>query len=140
MGRFETSRTLRFGECDPAGIAYFPRYFEMLNGVVEEWWTALGFPWTGLILQRRIGLPTAHLESDFRAPAIFGDCLSFALEIETVGSRSLALRHTVRRDETLLWEARQTVVATSLDTHKSIAWPDDIRAALVSFQEFGFDA
>jgi 4-hydroxybenzoyl-CoA thioesterase len=36
MARFETTRVLRFGDCDPAGIAYYPRYFDLLNGVVED--------------------------------------------------------------------------------------------------------
>ena len=135
MNRFTTSRTLRFGDCDPAGIAYFPSYFHFLNGVMEEWWTELGFPWRDLFQKRKIGLPTVQLDTQFLAPGFMGDELTFALEITTVGSRSLTVRHVVSRDTTLLWRATQTIVATSLDTHGSIAWPDDIRTALRSFQE-----
>ncbi len=47
----------------------------------------------------------------------------------------MTLDYTVCRDGTPLWKATQVVVATSLDTHKSIAWPDDMLAALRSFQE-----
>jgi 4-hydroxybenzoyl-CoA thioesterase len=135
MSRFQTARTLRFGDCDPAGIAYFPSYFHFLNGVMEEWWGSLGFPWRQLIQQRRIGLPTVQLDTQFLAPGFMEDELTFAIEITALGSRSLTVRHTVTRGETLLWRATQTIVATSLDTNGSIAWPDDIRAALQSFQE-----
>lgn len=140
MARFETTRTLRFGDCDPAGIAYFPSYFHFLNGVTEEWWAALGFPWRELIQKRRLGLPTVQLDTRFLAPGFMGDSLLFALEIAALGSRSLTLEHSVFREETLLWRATQVVVATSLDTHQSIAWPDDIQAALQSFQETSVDA
>jgi 4-hydroxybenzoyl-CoA thioesterase len=135
MAVFRTERTLRFGDCDPAGIAYFPCYFDLLNGVSEEWWGSLGLPWRVLISDRKIGLPTVHLDADFRAVSVFSDQLTFALRIEKIGSRSLDLSHEISRGETSLWSARQTVVATSLDTHKSIPWPADILARLQQFQE-----
>lgn len=135
MANFETLRTLRFGDCDPAGIAYFPFYFHFLNGVHEEWWTRLGFPWRLLIQERRIGLPTVQLDSKFLAPGFMGDTMTFVLEVSHLGSRSMTLEFDVFRDETKLWKATQTIVATSLDTHKSIPWPEDMLAALRTFQE-----
>jgi 4-hydroxybenzoyl-CoA thioesterase len=135
MARFETTRTLRFGDCDPAGIAYFPSYFHFLNGVTEEWWGSLGVPWRDMFERRRIGLPTVQLNTRFLAPGFMGDELTFALEITELGSRSLTLDYQVSRDGTPLWQATQVVVATSIDTHKSIPWPDDMLAALRSFRE-----
>jgi 4-hydroxybenzoyl-CoA thioesterase len=135
MATFETTRTLHFSDCDPAGIAYYPRYFDKLNSVVEDWWGSMGVPWKTLFLQRRIGLPTVRFEVDFRAPAFLGDTLVFSLAVARIGRKSVDLNHTVQRDEAILWQAKQVLVATSLDTHKSITWPDDLRAALTSFQE-----
>ena len=31
---FTTQRKVRFQHCDPAGIVFYPRYFEMINSVV----------------------------------------------------------------------------------------------------------
>ena len=135
MARFEATRVLRFGDCDPAGIAYYPRYFDLLNGVVEDWWISMGHPWRNLFGERRIGLPTVRFEVDFRAPAFLEDELRFSLSIKHIGGKSVALDHIVQRGATTLWQCAQTLVVTSLDTHRSIAWPDDLRAALVSFQE-----
>jgi 4-hydroxybenzoyl-CoA thioesterase len=135
MARFEATRVLRFGDCDPAGIAYYPRYFDLLNGVVEDWWIAMGHPWKVLFGERRIGLPTVRFEVDFRAPAFLEDELRFTLSVKRIGGKSVALDHVVQRGATTLWHCAQTLVVTSLDTHRSIAWPDDLRAALVSFQE-----
>jgi len=135
MARFEATRVLRFGDCDPAGIAYYPRYFDLLNGVVEDWWISMGHPWKVLFGERRIGLATVRFEVDFRAPAFLEDELRFALQVKRIGSKSVELDHVVQRGATTLWRCAQTLVATSLDNHRSIAWPDDLRAALVSFQE-----
>ena len=135
MAHFETMRVLRFGDCDPAGIAYFPRYFDMLNSVVEDWWGTMGLPWKTLFGERRIGLPTVRFEADFKAPALLGDELRFTLAIRRIGSKSVDLEHTIRRGATILWQATQILVVTSLDTHRSMIWPEDLRAALVSFQE-----
>ena len=73
---FSFDRELRFGDCDPAGMAYFPAYLNIMNGVVEEFWIEIGFPWRGLIMDRKIGRPTLHLDCDFSRPSIFGDLLS----------------------------------------------------------------
>ena len=76
-----------------------------------------------------------RFEVDFRAPAFLEDELRFTLQVKRIGSKSVELDHVVQRGATTLWQCAQTLVVTSLDTHRSIAWPDDLRAALVSFQE-----
>ncbi len=130
MPGFTTERVLRLGDCDPSGIAYYPSYFNMLNGVVEEFWLTIGFPWTEQINKRRMGTPTVHFDVDFIRPSLFGDVLTFALSIEKLGRASLDLSHKISGGGELRWTAKQTLVATNLDTHKAVGWPDDIRAAL----------
>ncbi|MGC2777452.1 MAG: thioesterase family protein [Bradyrhizobium sp.] len=125
-------RELRFGDCDPSGIAYFPSYLNILNGVVEELWATIGFPWPGLIKIRKIGTPTVHLTCDFARPSMFGDVLTFELRIIKVGGSSLHLAHVVSGADGMRWRARQILAATSLVDHRAIPWPDDVRAALVA--------
>lgn len=127
---FTTSRQLRFGDCDPSGIAYFPAYFNYLVGVVEEFCASIGVPWPTLFGQRRIGTPTVKLDVTFGAPGFHGDRLDWTLAVVAVGNSSLTLSHVVRRGDTELWRATQVIVATSLDTNGKIPWPDDLRAAL----------
>ncbi|MDR7222845.1 thioesterase family protein [Aminobacter aminovorans] len=129
---FRTSRPLRFGDCDPSGIAYFPSYLNILVGVLEEFFGDAGAPWKDLIAERRIGTPTVRLDLTFAHPGFHGDTLDFELFVRRIGRSSLDLEHKVSAAGTLLWSARHSVVATSLDTHKSLAWPDDLRAALES--------
>lgn len=127
---FTAERALKFSDCDPSGIAYFPSLLNLLVGVVEEMFLARGIPWADLIRIRRIGCPTVRMDLNFRNPGHFGDRLTFHVRILAVKRSSLILEHDIHHDDLLLWTATQTIVATSLDTHKAIAWPDDIRTAL----------
>lgn len=130
MTAFRAQRILRFGDCDPSGIAYFPAYFHHLVGVVEEFFSANGVPWPALFSERRIGTPTVGLDVTFSAPGMHGDVLDWEVRVVKVGRSSLTLHHGVSRDGTPLWAATQVLVATTLETHRSIAWPDDLRAML----------
>jgi len=132
MTSFSFDRELRFGDCDPSGIAYFPSYLNILNGVVEEFWASIGFPWPELITVRKIGTPTVHLTCDFARPSRFGDLLTFELGVGRVGGSSLHLEHVVLGADGMRWRARQILAATSLVHHHAIPWPDDVRAALVA--------
>lgn len=127
---FETSRPLRFGDCDPGGIAYFPSYLDTLCGVNEAFFDAIGMPWRVMVGERRIGLPTVTLNLTFVKPGIHGDVLDFALRVMAVGRTSLDLDHQVSVRGAPIWRASQRLVATSLETHKPMPWPDDIRTAL----------
>lgn len=127
---FTTSRRLDFGACDPSGIAYFPAYLDLLVGVLEEFFGHIGAPWPALMGERRIGTPTVKLDLGFARPGFHGDMLEFRLTVRRVGRSSLDLSHEVSSNGVVLWFAEQTIVATSLETHASCAWPDDVRAAL----------
>ncbi len=133
---FVAERLVRFSDCDPAGIVFFPNYFVMLNGVVEDWWRHIGHPWTEIIVRRRIGTPTAQLDSMFVAPSLFGEALHFLLVVDKIGESSLALHHrVVGPDGGERARFRQRLVATSLETHRPIPWPADLRQAIETFKE-----
>lgn len=132
---FTTIRPLRFGDCDPSGIAYFPSYLDMLVGVDEDFFASIGWPWQELAAKQRMGTPTLKLDVLFSHPGFQGDRLEFTLRVVALGRSSLELDHQVHAGGRLLWSARQKLVATSLDTHKSCPWPDDLRAALQAHLE-----
>ena len=71
---FTRERLIRFSDCDPAGIVFYPQYFVMFNGLVEDWVEeGLGVGFRRLVIERRTGLPTVRLEADFRAVSRMGD-------------------------------------------------------------------
>lgn len=129
--RFERVYPIRFSHCDPAGIVFFPQYLVLFNQLLEDWFThGLGIDYARFIGERRVGTPTVRLECDFRAISRMGEDVSFALAVERVGGSSLTLAIEARRGDELRVGARQVLVFTSLDTHRAVGIPPDVRAAL----------
>ncbi|MDM0012734.1 thioesterase family protein [Variovorax sp. J22P168] len=130
---FRRDRPIRFSDCDPAGIVFYPQYFVMFNGLVEDWIDALGIGYQRLIVQQRVGLPTVRLEADFRAVSRFGDRVALSLAVERLGGRSLTLAlQCTGVDGELRMQMRQVLVTTSLDTHLAIDVPATLRDAILS--------
>lgn len=131
MSVFSSRRVLRFSDCDPAGIVFFPQYFVMALNVVEEWVDALGIGYAELVGRRRTGLPTVRLETDFTAISRMGETVAFHLDVERLGDKSLTLRIRCEgADGSLRMSLRQVLVTTSLATHRSVAIPADLRTAI----------
>ncbi|WPG36363.1 thioesterase family protein [Variovorax sp. EBFNA2] len=131
---FQRPRLIRFSDCDPAGIVFYPQYFVMLNGLVEDWVSdGLGVGYHALIGERRVGLPTVKLDADFRAVSRMGDRVTLGLSVAQLGSRSITLSLRCFEPTTgeVRMQVRQVLVTTSLDTHRAIAVPDDMRAAIL---------
>lgn len=133
MKPFLVPRRIRFSDCDPAGIVFYPQYFVMFNGLLEDWVDGpLGIGFADLVSRRRIGLPTVRLEADFRAVSRFGDDVELSLAVERLGGKSLTLALQCRAagGGELRMAMRQVIVTTSLQTHAAIAVPEDLRAAI----------
>ena len=132
---FKRERLIRFSDCDPAGIVFYPQYFVMFNGLVEDWVDeGLGIGFRRLVIERQTGLPTVRLEADFRAVSKMGDRVELALSVERLGSRSITLnsRCTGLEDGELRMQMRQVLVCTSLQTHQAIKVPADMREAIAA--------
>jgi 4-hydroxybenzoyl-CoA thioesterase len=128
---FVLEMPVRFAHIDAAGIVFYPRYFEMLNATVEEWFairTGCGF--AELHLERRLGVPTLKLDSRFVAPSRLGDLLAIELIVEQVGRSSCQVQYHITSGGETRVEASAVLVCMNLDTGRSEAWPDDLRAGI----------
>lgn len=132
---FTVERRVRFADCDAAGIVFFPRYFEMLNGVVEDWFAGpLGVSFRELHIDRGLSVPTAALEARFIAPSRLEDDLTFALTVTRLGGASCGLRHRISSGDQLRFEATQTIVFVGRSL-KPEPWPETLRARIAPFVE-----
>jgi 4-hydroxybenzoyl-CoA thioesterase len=126
---------LRFGDCDPSGIAYYPSYLRILDGAIEDFFASMGAPRARMIDEMRVGTPTVTLNLVFQRPGYQGDELTIDIRVTGLGRTSVDLAHTVSARGATLFTAAHRLVATSLDSHKSCAWPGDIRTALTHHLE-----
>lgn len=134
---------IRWGDCDPAGIVYYPRYFDMFHQAMEAWFgEALGVPYVEVIQGRKLGFPSVHTEADFAAPSAFGDAVDVRLTVTRVGRSSIEFgyRVTARDDPADLRATGKTVcVVMDLDPgsktfRRALPMPDDLRARIETFR------
>jgi 4-hydroxybenzoyl-CoA thioesterase len=85
-----------------------------------------------LVMKRRVGLPTVHLEVDFTAPLRFGDVARIELGVTRIGRSSCTLQTNIsrNRDGTKVAAVRSVYVATDLSALRAIGIPDDMRRLL----------
>lgn len=130
---FSLQIPVRFGQVDAAGIVFYPRYFEMLNVAVEEWFEArTGKSFLTLHLDQRLGIPTVKIASEFMAPSRLGDILTISIDVERLGERSCAMRYGISCAGQERARASGVLVCMNLDTGKSVPWPAAIRDGLAS--------
>ncbi|MGZ3215312.1 acyl-CoA thioesterase [Paracoccus sp. T5] len=116
---------IEFCHCDPAGIVFYPRYAEMVNHMVENFFLEVVGHGFGPMMAAGQGMPTVALEMAFRKPSRLGDRLDWTLVVEHLGQSSA--RFLVRGEDRV--EARTTVVWMDRDFTPA-PWPADIRKTL----------
>lgn len=136
MTRFIRDTTIRFEHCDPAGIIFYPRFFALVNEMVEDWFAELGHSFKTLHIDQRKGIPTVRFETEFVAPVRVGDHLKQSLGVDGLGRSSLHLKHLATIDDRAVARFDQTVVFTDLTTMKAEPWPADLRTAIARFAGF----
>ena len=131
--KFRTSTIVRFGQVDGAGIVFYPRYFEMFNTAVEEWFAGpLGCDFATLHDRRRLGVPTLKIDTHFHRPSRLGDRLDITIELVKIGTTSVTLRYLVSQGEELRVEATGVLVCMNLDSGKSTPWPVDLQSGMTA--------
>lgn len=129
---FEFPQKVLFKHCDPAGIVFFPRYFEMINDCVEAFFDqGLGVPFHDL--HRVSAVPTAQIKTQFPAPSRHGDRLLFQLDITKIGRSSADYSMTARCGKETRLKTSATLVHVDANGRPT-AWPDQIRNKLQTFR------
>lgn len=133
---FVARAPLRFGECDPAGIAFYPRLVERINAAVEDWFAGpIDLSFHDMHLKRRAGIPCKTMEIDFRAPARLGEDLAVALTVEALGRASFDLKAEATVGDRVVFVARQRLVWAQFDGEgvKAAPIPPELRARMAAF-------
>ena len=132
MTVFRFKQKVLFKHCDPAGIVFFPRYFEMMNDCVETFFDeALGIPFETLHVSNVV--PTAEIKTRFRAPSRHGEWLDLELTTQRAGTTSWQYKMTARSGDEIRFETEATLVHVN-SQGKSSTWPEGLRAKLLEYE------
>jgi 4-hydroxybenzoyl-CoA thioesterase len=131
-----TELEVRWSEADPAGIAFYPKFFEWYDIACAALFDSLGLPWPVLFPQHAIvGVPIVECGSRFISPVRWGDTVkvtatiawvkekTFRVEYEAaVGERACASGFEVRA-----WVGRPSASGEAL---RALPIPADVVARL----------
>lgn len=119
-----------FADVDPAGIVFYPRYFEMINATIEDWFRSLEYGFDQMILKDGFAIPTATIQVDFKAPSRLDDLVELELDPVRLGRSSIGLNITISADGQLRALVQQTLVFIRMDGNKPVRIPDPLRGRI----------
>jgi YbgC/YbaW family acyl-CoA thioester hydrolase len=82
---FKTSFTIEWGDCDEAGIVFYPNYFYWLDCAFHHFLRERGL--SQRELRKRFGAvtPIVAAHADFKAPARYDDILDVEVSVQKLG-------------------------------------------------------
>ncbi len=130
-----THLEIQFGDCDPAGIVYYPNYFRFFdNATAALLSAALGMNKGQWVAHYGIaGIPMVDTGARFMRPCAFGDAVEIASRITDLGRSSFAVAHVLAKDGETAVEAHEKRVWVGREADGSIRsrpLPDDVRRML----------
>jgi 4-hydroxybenzoyl-CoA thioesterase len=126
---------VQFGDCDPAGIVFFPNFSKWMDASSMHFFMACGVPpWRELAKTRGIvGTPLLEVNTKFHQPATYGETLQIHTSVVEWRAKVFIQKHVVMRADVVLCvgvETRAFVNHPSDDPSriKAIPVPEDIKA------------
>lgn len=121
---------VQFGDCDPAGIVFFPNFSRWMDAASLSFFMQCGLPpWRELVKTRGIvGTPLLEINTRFVTAATYGQTLTVRTHVEEWRAKVFVQLHRMTRTddggETLICEGREVRAFV----HRDPADPDRLRA------------
>ncbi|MGK9064189.1 acyl-CoA thioesterase [Stutzerimonas chloritidismutans] len=139
MLSFSRDLIIEWGDCDPAGIVFYPRYFAMFNASTDLMVANSGLD-VGTLFERHgaVGWPMVDSQAIFKLPARFGEQVRIVSRVTEVNESSFAIRHELfKHDDRLavtgidkrVWAVKHP---DRLGELKSAAIPAELRDTLLA--------
>lgn len=128
---------IEFGDCDPAGIVYYPNYFRMFDASTAYLFeAALGMKKIAWIKRFDIvGIPMVDTSAAFSKSSRFGDVVTIETSVTEFKRTSFVVGHRLFNGDDLAIEAREVRVWATIDPDhperiKSRPIPQEVITAL----------
>ncbi|MFN2114679.1 MAG: acyl-CoA thioesterase [Anaerolineae bacterium] len=131
---FEHLQRIRFHQCDPAGVLFYGRVFEVVESAYEELCRAAGLDIQALMDQEVHTTPIVRAEADYLSPVRVGEEVTVRAVVERLGGSSIHIAYSiVGADGTERIRAKVVHVFVAADGWSTTEIPPDVRAAYLRF-------
>ena len=113
---------VEFGDCDPAGIVWFPNFFRWIDGASRNFFTQCGVPrWEETTRSLGvIGTPLVDTHSRFLKTASYGDTLAVHVTVKEWRDKSFVQTYRITREDDLIMECEEVrIFATTRNDGKN---------------------
>jgi 4-hydroxybenzoyl-CoA thioesterase len=101
---------VQWGDCDPAGIIFYPTYFRWMDAASWAFMASVGYG-AKRMREEHLAMPLVSADCKFKAPALHGDRCEVRSRIARFGGKSFVVEHeVVRSDGTALARGSETRV------------------------------
>lgn len=133
MLRHEKPIIMRFGDCDPAGILFYPRAVERAHEAVEDMIRASSIGWARWFAGDGFVAPLRRAEADFFSPLRAGEAVTLRASVAALGQTSVTFDvEFAASDGRTAARIRTVHVLVDKITGRPIPIPDDLREAFSS--------
>jgi 4-hydroxybenzoyl-CoA thioesterase len=94
--------TVQFGDCDPAGIVYYPNFYRWFDDASHLLAENVGLGLRALQEQGYVGLPLMQTGATYLRPAMFGDEIEVRSTVIAFEPRRFRIEHRILRGESVL--------------------------------------
>lgn len=129
-------RIVKWGECDPAGIVYMPRFLDWVLEAAESFFAdVVGVDWFQLNKRYGLGSPSVSTKLDFRKPIQFGQPFTIEVLVLRLGRSTITYAMRGRNEAgELCFEAELVSCIVDHSRMKSVNIPDHIRQPIMAYQ------
>lgn len=108
---------VRWSDCDPAGVVYYPNYFTLFESVLFAFMEERGSTWQALMRDLALRFPRLDARCRYVGPATAGDRLRVRLRVSEVRARGLTVAFSIEHaaDRRPVAEGSVTFVAVPVD-------------------------
>jgi len=136
VGPFIHDIDIKWGDCDPAQIAYTGNIPSWGLAAIEQWYKACtGHDWYGFNMDLGISTPFVHLDCDFTSPITPRAVLSCHVYVTRIGNASLAHYVEGMQDDRLCFTGNYVCAFADARKMKTIPIPNRIRSNIERYAD-----
>lgn len=119
---------IEWGDCDPANIVFYPRYFAFFDASTAHLFEAVGLPKAQMVKTYDIiGIPIVDTSAKFFIPSRFGDRVVIETYVKEWRRSSFSVSHTLLRGDHVAIQAQEVRVWAGKDPDR----PEGIKAQAI---------
>lgn len=135
MRVFRIDLQVDFGDCDPAGIVFYPNFYRWFDRATHQMFREVGYTFYGLKQQGLIAWPLVDTGARFLQPVTAGEHISIHSFVSQWSRKSFRISHQIKRSDELLVDGFEVrILGASVEGHahrlRAVEIPLEMRAAL----------